>query len=101
MLKNEKAFTLLEMLIVLLIISVLIILIVPNLSSSSKGIDDKGCEALVSVVQTQVNLFYLEKRRYPTNIDEMVKSNYLTADQIECSNNEKFYINGEGNVYKQ
>lgn len=101
MFKNEKAFTLIEMLVVLLIISVLIILIVPNLSTSSKGIDDKGCEALITVAQTQVNLFYLEKRRYPTDLNEMVRGNYLTEEQTKCSNNVVFVIDGEGNVRKQ
>ncbi|MBD1222742.1 prepilin-type N-terminal cleavage/methylation domain-containing protein [Virgibacillus halodenitrificans] len=49
MLKNNRGFTLIEMLIVLMIISVLIILIVPNLSGKSKQVHDKGCEALVNV----------------------------------------------------
>src|SRR5699024_11489782 len=55
MFKNNRGFTLIEMLIVLMIISVLIMLIVPNLSGKTKEVNDKGCDALVSVVQTQVD----------------------------------------------
>jgi len=98
MLRNEKAFTLIEMLIVLLIISVLIILIVPNLSNSSKEIYEQGCEALVSVVQAQVNLYYLENRSYPDSLQQLVTTGYLTDKQIQCTNNKTLTINDENNV---
>lgn len=101
MLKKESGFTLIEMLIVLLIISVLIILIVPNLSNSSKGIDDQGCEALISVAQAQVNLFHLENRTYPVSLQELVTAGYLTDKQTQCTNNENLIINDENNVQRQ
>lgn len=41
MFKNERGFTLIEMLIVLMIISVLIILIVTNLSGKSEEVNEK------------------------------------------------------------
>jgi|SRR5690625_596384 len=101
MLKKEFGFTLIEMLIVLLIISVLIILIVPNLSNSSKGIDDQGCEALMTVAQTQVNLYYLEKRVYPATIQELVNGGYLTDKQTKCSNNKVLVLDDNYNVQIQ
>ncbi len=101
MLKRESGFTLIEMLIVLLIISVLIILIVPNLSSSSRGVDDQGCEALVTVAQTQVNLYYLENRTYPANLQALVNAGYLTDKQTRCTNNEVLIIDDENNVQRQ
>jgi len=39
---NEKGFTLIEMLIVLLIISVLILVTIPNVTKHFATIDDKG-----------------------------------------------------------
>lgn len=86
MYKNKKGFTLIEMLIVLMIISVLIILIVPTLSNSSKDINKKGCDALVSVVQAQVNLFQLEKGKLPTNLSALVSEKYIKDEQKKCSN---------------
>lgn len=96
--KDNAGFTLIEMLIVLLIISVLIILIVPNLSNSSKDINDKGCDALVAVVQSQVNLYYLENRAYPTDLDALVSNNYITSDQTKCSNDKAFTYNNSSGV---
>lgn len=93
--KNNKGFTLIEMLIVLMIISVLIILIVPTLSNSSKDINDKGCRALVSVVQAQINLFQLEEEKLPANLSELVSKKYITDEQKKCSNNAELnYSNG-------
>ena len=50
-LKRQNGFTLIEMLIVLLIISILILITVPNIAKHFATIDKKGCDAYVSMVQ--------------------------------------------------
>ncbi len=45
--KNEKGFTLIEMMIVLLIISVLLIITIPNIGRHNATVNEKGCEAYV------------------------------------------------------
>jgi competence protein ComGC len=92
MFQNQKGFTLIEMLIVLMIVSILMILIIPNLGNKSKEVQSKGCEALVSVVQTQVDAFYLEHYTYPTNLEELVETNYLRENQTTCSNIESVLL---------
>ena len=56
-----KAFTLVEMLVVLLIISVLFLLFVPNLTKQKEAVNDKGKAAVVKVVESQAELYSLEK----------------------------------------
>lgn len=95
MFKKEKGFTLIEMLIVLAIISVLIILIVPNLTSKSEAVNEKGCDALVKVVQTQVNAYHLDHGKYPKDLNDLV-GEYITSDQLTCPNGvELTYQNGK------
>lgn len=84
MFKNQRGFTLIEMLIVLMIISVLIILIVPNLSDKSKNVYDKGCSALVSVVQAQVDAYHIEEQDYPAGLGELEREGYITEEQRTC-----------------
>ena len=48
MLKNEKGFTLVEMLIVIAIISILVLLVIPNAVRILGTANDQGCEALIS-----------------------------------------------------
>ncbi|MFC3039054.1 competence type IV pilus major pilin ComGC [Virgibacillus xinjiangensis] len=99
MLKSNKGFTLIEMLIVLTIISVLIILIVPNLSTRSESVHDTGCEALVSVVESQVALYHLENGDYPETLAALAADDYITEDQTTCSNGQDLnYTNTDGSV---
>jgi|SRR5690554_388015 len=80
MIKNERAFTLVEMLIVLLVISVLLLLTIPNITKNNAVINDKGCEAYIEVVQTQVELYKLETGNVPENIDDLIELEYITRD---------------------
>ena len=98
MLKNERGFTLIEMLVVMLIISVLLILIIPNLTSQTDSVNDKGCDALKSVVQAQADAYYLEEGEYAT-IQQLIDDNYLEDEnQAECGNNRSLSINTDGKV---
>lgn len=93
MFKNQKGFTLIEMLIVLMIISVLIILIVPNLSEKSKEVYEKGCNALVSVVQAQVDAYYIETNEYPADLIALQGEGYITTDQQSCPDGNAIAVN--------
>lgn len=75
-----QGFTLLEMLVVLLIISLLILLFVPNLSKQKDSVEKKGIEAVVKLVETQKDLYEMEKNQVPT-IEQLLKENYITQDQ--------------------
>ena len=48
LLENNRGFTLVEMMIVLLIISVLILIPIPNVTKHSASIDEKRCRAFVN-----------------------------------------------------
>ena len=77
---KHQGFTLVEMLIVLLVISILILLFVPNLSAQRTEIDEKGNAAIVKDVETQIELFQLNENRTPTR-QELLAGNYVTEEQ--------------------
>ena len=60
-----KAFTLIEMLVVLLIISVLLLLFVPNLTKQKDSVTDTGNRAVVKVVESQAELCWLDQSIKP------------------------------------
>ena len=60
-----KAFTLIEMLVVLLIISVLLLLFVPNLTKQKDSVKETGNAAVVKVVESQAELY--ERAHYVKN----------------------------------
>lgn len=49
-LKGNKGFTLIEMLIVMLVITVLLLIMIPNVLKHNTVINNKGCSALVKMV---------------------------------------------------
>ncbi len=85
--KNEDGFTLIEMLLVLLVISVLIILIIPNIAAQSSNVQDTGCDAQVKMVQSQVEAYTLNEGSDPANIGALVSGGYITSEQTTCANN--------------
>lgn len=80
--KNSKAFTLVEMLIVLIIVSVLSLLIIPNIGDTTKKVDKEAQYALTQVIKSQASLYKLETGIEPT-LDVLLKGSYLTAEQVE------------------
>ncbi|WP_302328486.1 competence type IV pilus major pilin ComGC [Salirhabdus salicampi] len=93
---NEKGYTLLEMLIVLLIISVLLMISVPNLTNSNSVINDKGCEAFVELVETQANLYRLDYGFYPEDLKTLMDSGYIK--QTTCPDGTAVELQPDGSV---
>ena len=68
---NKKGFTLIEMVLVLFIISVLMLLIIPNLSGKKNAIEAQGNEALQTVVQAQADMYELDTGVEASNFEEL------------------------------
>ena len=81
--KNSNAFTLLEMAIVLFIISALLLIVIPNIGSHRNTASETGNEALQTVIDTQADLYEIDKGSRPASIDALVSDNYLTSAQGE------------------
>ncbi|MBS4750538.1 prepilin-type N-terminal cleavage/methylation domain-containing protein [Granulicatella sp. zg-ZJ] len=97
-LKNKKAFTLLEMIIVLFIISILMLLIVPNLTDKKERIDKQGTQALANVVQTQAALYLLEHQDHSVSLEALLDEGYLNDKQINEINQRHITLSGDGHV---
>lgn len=97
MLKNEKGFTLVEMMIVMLVISVLLIVTIPNVARHNTNINNKGCEAYVKMVQAQVQSYMIDNNDVPS-MEDLITDKYLIEDS-GCPNGSKsILIDSEGNV---
>lgn len=95
-LKNQRGFTLIEMMIVLLIISVLILIAIPNVTKHSKSIDEKGCRAYSKMVEGQVEAYKMDKREIPT-LSELSSEGYL-PNGAACPDGSDIVIDGDGKV---
>ncbi|MGP4080911.1 competence type IV pilus major pilin ComGC [Pseudalkalibacillus sp. R45] len=78
----ENGFTLIEMLIVILIISILLLIAVPNMTKNNDVVKDKSCEATVQLVQSQVAAYQVEHDNLPENLEQL--TDYIDSDEIKC-----------------
>lgn len=82
--QNERAFTLIEMMIVLLVITVLLFIAIPNVAKQSSNIQGKGCSGFVHMAQGQVQAYQVDHDKVPESIAELVEEGYLRADETKC-----------------
>lgn len=93
----KKGFTILEMILVLTVISVILLITVPNIAQKRAIINDVGCNALIEVVNGQILLFQLENG-YTPSIDDLVDEGFLKENQTVCPTGERIGID-DGEAY--
>ena len=91
--KKRNAFTLLEMLMDMFIISVLLLLTIPNITKHKASVDEKGCESYADMVQTQVTAYELAEGKLPGSIGTLKSQGYIPSEQ--CSDGTSLQLKGD------
>lgn len=94
--KDEKGFTLIEMLIVLFVIGVILAIALPNLAKTGETANEKADEANIQVLLAQAENYRLVEGRYPDNVDQLVGDYIKKAPK--CSDKGKefnFKVSGD------
>ncbi|WP_043933869.1 competence type IV pilus major pilin ComGC [Bacillus sp. EB01] len=97
-LKNQNGFTLIEMMVVMLVISVLLAITIPNVTKHNDTINKKGCGALLKVVEAQVQAYHLENGVYPSNLAVLIDGKYLEPGSGNCPGGGKKIVVSNGKV---
>ncbi|MBB5183213.1 competence type IV pilus major pilin ComGC [Catenisphaera adipataccumulans] len=94
--ENRNAFTVLEMMIVMLVIALLLLITLPNIQQKEKIIRAKGCSALLDVVNSQIVLYEINELKTPTSVSQLIQKGYLKKGQDRCPNGQSVVIvNGD------
>ncbi len=94
--EKKNAFTILEMMIVMLVVALLLLITLPNIQQKEKIIRAKGCSALLDVVNSQILLYEIDELETPTNVSQLIEKGYLKKGQDTCPDGRKVVIsNGE------
>ncbi|AUI70780.1 prepilin-type N-terminal cleavage/methylation domain-containing protein [Companilactobacillus alimentarius] len=78
--KIRKGFTLIEMVIVLFIISLLLLIMIPNLTEQKNNANKRSDEALQTTVINQAEL-YSETHDGDFSLDDLEDTGYITGNQ--------------------
>ena len=73
---DKKAFTLLELLIVISIIAILAATIIPNFIGFDREARLVATKTNLSAIRTRVSLFRTKEGRYPENLEELLEVTY-------------------------
>lgn len=80
-LRDKRAFTLVEMILVLFIVGVLMLLVIPNLSDQRANIETQGNEAFLQTIDSQTALYETIEGGTPTN-QQLLEEGYITQEQF-------------------
>jgi competence protein ComGC len=83
-----------------MIMSVLLIITVPNVTKHNTNINNKGCEAYIKMVQAQVQAYEMDKQEVPTNIQQLIDAGYLKSNKSACGKDKVLTISPTGEVTK-
>lgn len=97
---NKKGFTLIEMIFCISVILIILLLVIPNVTSKNTIVKNKGCEAQVEVVNAQILLYEIENGELPTSMSDLTSGShpYLTSKQAVCPNGKTISIR-DGQAY--
>lgn len=76
-LRNEKGFTLMEMLVVLFIIGVILAIALPNLTKTGDSAQKKADQANIKMLEAQAENYRLAEGKYPKELGDLVKEEYI------------------------
>ena len=94
--EKKNGFTILEMMIVMLIVALLLLITLPNIQQKEKIIRNKGCEALLEIVNSQIMLYEIDQLETPTCVQELIDFGYLKKGQDTCPDHSQVVIeNGQ------
>ena len=74
--RNERGFTLLEVIIVVVIIAVLAAAVIPRFSITRDEAEKSACKANVHMIKTQIELYKFDNGTIPS-MSDLVNNNYF------------------------
>ncbi|GAK48013.1 competence protein ComGC [Secundilactobacillus oryzae JCM 18671] len=93
--KKREGFTLIEMAIVLFIISLLILIVIPNIGSQRDHAQKIHSHAMKTVIQTQIDMYVDETDADTVTYPVLEKKGYLTRKQVDEAKREGISIHGK------
>lgn len=86
--RRVDGFTLIEMLIVLLVISALVLLFIPNISRYRDHVNKEGRATVLQLIDAQKELYSLQNNGKVPTVAELLKEGYIKQEHADAYNKE-------------
>ena len=95
-----KGFTLIEVIFCISIILVMMMLVIPNITSKNNTIKDKTCGAQLEVINSVILFYEIDNGELPLSIEDLYNGHktYIKEEQALCPNGKQIYIE-DGQAY--
>jgi len=83
--QNKRAFTLVELLVVVMILGALAAIAIPRMLSGATNAKINACKTNVDAVNSQIELYYSNKAAWPAALTDVTNDpNYFPDGAPEC-----------------
>ncbi|MBZ6528245.1 prepilin-type N-terminal cleavage/methylation domain-containing protein [Aerococcaceae bacterium DSM 111021] len=80
---NKRGFTLIEMLIVLVVVSLLMAIIIPNVAGQRDNIDEQARINIAEIIETQSSTYQIVNGGEVPSLEVLFEEGYITARQLD------------------
>ena len=83
------------------VILVILLLVIPNVTSKNRLVKEKSCDAQIEVVNSQIILYEIEHGELPTSMSQLTSGShpYLKEKQAVCPSGLAIRISVVSNIY--
>jgi type II secretion system protein G len=97
--RNNKGFTLVELMVVLLIIGILVAIAIPIYNKTQDDAKKKACQSNLRTLDGAAAQYYAANETWPGNVDDLVNAGYLKTAP-NCPANKTAGYNWVNNAFQ-
>lgn len=102
-LKQQRGFSLVELMIVVIILGILVAIAIPVYRVSQKEAETKACKSNQRLIESAAEQYYLKEGSYPSDVDALVNGGYLKnkpkcPDETVSATNREYSLGNNGKL---
>ncbi len=95
----RRAFTLVELLVVVLILGALAFIAVPRIATHSQNSKSTACDTTIDVINSQIEVYFVQEGKYPSTLADITDNpDYFPDGSPSCPLGGTYSLNAKKRV---